>query len=229
MSEIMENIKTMFEDPPPANRRVGMTIGMDEIGIDGRLNYLAETDDLVGLCEHAAQLGSTKMGKNIEVIRNIALAVREGNVHIGDEIFVAAFSRNDDTEYSARPVLILPTCKQSDCHDQALIIEMLRQAWKMSPYGESLHGPVWSIASDGDPKRRPALYLHCMVRLLQPTDALFSHLGWLPGLNLWTGSNGETQDLDYKHNFKRELLLIMVCFFLNLQLDIRYLQVTVHS
>ncbi|KAF5313760.1 hypothetical protein D9619_013711 [Psilocybe cf. subviscida] len=203
MIEIMENIETTFEDPPPAGRRVGVALLMDEMAVDGRLVYLAKTDDLAGLCEHAKQLGSTKMGENTEVIRNIAIAVREGKIHVGDEIFVAAFARNDDSEYSARPVLLLPTCKQSDCHDQALIIEMLRQAWKISPYGESLHGPIWSIASDGDPKRRPALYLHCMVRQMQPSDALFSRLGHLPGLNLWTGSNGETQDLDYKHNFKR--------------------------
>lgn len=209
MTEIMENIETVFRDPPPLNRRVGMNLMMDEVHVDGRLCYLAESDDLVGLCEHATQLGLLKMGATTEVIRNIALAVREGKVHIGEEIFVAAFARNDSSEYSARPVLLLPTCKQSDCQDQALIIEMLRQAWKMSPYGESLHGPIWSIASDGDPKRRPALYLHCMVRQLQPSepsDALFSHLGGLTGLNLWTGLNGETQDLDYKHNFKREVL-----------------------
>ena len=91
-------------------------------------------------------------------------------------------------------------------HDSALIIEKCRQAWKISPYGEALHGPLASFASDGDPKRRPALYLHCMVRELTPADPLFQHLGNLPGLNLWTGSAGETQDLDYKHDMKRMLI-----------------------
>ena len=81
------------------------------------------------------------------------------------------------------------------------------------PYGERLHGPLWSIASDGDPKCRPALYLHYMVRELTADDALskplFSLVGALPGLNLWTGSGGETQDLDYKYDTKRKFLLIL--------------------
>lgn len=37
---------------------------------------------------------------------------------------------------------------------------------------------------------------------MTPGDPLFHHLGNLPGMNLWTGSGGETQDLDYKHDFK---------------------------
>jgi hypothetical protein len=47
-----------------------------------------------------------------------------------------------------------------------------------------------------------------MVQELTPGQPLFRHVGMLPGLNLWTGSGGETQDLDYKHNFKRELFII---------------------
>ena len=35
-----------------------------------------------------------------------------------------------------------------------------------------------------------------------PNDALYKYLGNIQGMNLWTGSKGETQDLDYKHNFK---------------------------
>jgi hypothetical protein len=99
-------------------------------------------------------------------------------------------------------VLILPTCKRGSFEDAALILEMLRQAWKMSPFGEARFGEMWSLASDGDPKRRPALYLHCMIREITPKDILFQHVGFLLGLNLWTGSGFETQDLDWKHCFK---------------------------
>ncbi|KAF8966235.1 hypothetical protein BDZ97DRAFT_1808359 [Flammula alnicola] len=84
------------------------------------------------------------------------------------------------------------TCKQGSFGDSTLVIEMLRQAWKMSLYGDRLQGFLWSIAFDGDPKRHPALYLHHMVRELPPdnpgTKRLFSLVGGFPGLNLWTGS-----------------------------------------
>lgn len=204
MTDIHSNIKTTCSTIPPNHRRCGVTLMMDEINGNGRLSYQGETDGVVGLCEHAEKFGSTWLGETPEVALSIALAVQRGEIHVGQEVFVAAIARQDDFDYSARPILLLPTCKQSSFQDQALIVEMLRQAWKTSPYGEALHGPIWSIASDGDPKRRPALYLHCMVRELQPPDALFAHLGHLQGLNLWCGVNGETQDLDYKHNFKRE-------------------------
>lgn len=82
----------------------------------------------------------------------------------------------------------------------------------MSLYGKALHSPIWSIALDGDPKCCPALYLHCMVRELTPSDPIFQHVGSLPGLNLNMGSAGETQDLDYKHDFKHSCSLFSIFY-----------------
>jgi hypothetical protein len=203
MIDILANIEAMFKDVPADHFRCGITLCMDEVASDGRLCYLGETDEIVGLCEHAVSLESVKMGSNLLAIRAIRQAVRDGTVHIGQEVFVVAFAQNDESNYGARPVLLMPTCKQGNFHGPALHIEKLRQACRMSPYGEALHGPIWSIASDGDPKRRPALYLHCMTHELKPDDPLYQHVAHLPGCNLYTGSGGETQDLDYKHTFKR--------------------------
>ena len=144
------------------------------------------------------------MGQNLQVARAVKQAIRDGRIHVGQEIFVAAFARNDETDYGARPVLLMPTCKRGSFQDAALIMEMLRQAWKISPYGEVLHGAIWSIASDGDPKRHPALYLLCMFRELTPADPLYQFVGKLRGMNLYTGVDGITQDLDIKHDLKRE-------------------------
>ncbi|KAF9471491.1 hypothetical protein BDN70DRAFT_938909 [Pholiota conissans] len=116
--------------------------------------------------------------------RAVTQEIRDGRVHIGQEVFVAAIARNDDTGFGAKPVLAVPTCKQGSYHESALVMEMIRHAWKISPYGEALHGSLWSIASDGDPKRRPALYQHCMQYELKEGDKLFEYL-------------------DYKHNMKR--------------------------
>jgi hypothetical protein len=208
MTDILANIEIMFKDVKPGHRKAGMTLSMDEVACDGRLCYLADSDEIGGLCEHSAtELPSVKMGKNLNVIRAVTQAIRDGKVHVGQEVFVAAIARNDEEDYGAKPILLIPTCKQGSYHDSALVIEMIRQAWKLSPYGEALHGPLWSIASDGDPKRRPALYQHCMQRELKEGDQLFEYVGQLPGCNLWTGLGGETQDLDYKHDMKRESLL----------------------
>ena len=213
MSDILANLETMFKDVDPGDRKVGMTLSMDEIACDSRLCYLALTDDIAGLCEHAVSngLASAKMGANLDVMRTVQQAVRDGRVHVGKEILVVAMARNDELDYGAKPFIVMITCKEGSLQDSALIIEKGRQGWRMSEYGERRHGPILSIASDGDPKRRPALYLHCMVRELTPDDPdtkpLFDIVGGLPGLNLWTGSGGETQDLDYKHDMKRECSL----------------------
>ena len=204
MSDILANIKTMFKDVSPGHQKVPITLSLDEVATDGRLCYLPETDEIAGLCEHAVTgVPSFKMGKDLTTVRTVTKAVHEDKIHIGKELLVAAFARNAETNYGAKPVLLMPTCKKGSFHDSALIIEKCRQAWKLSPYGETLHGPLSSLGSDGCPKRRPALYLHCMVRELTPVDPLFKYLGDLPGLNLWTGPGGMTQDLDYKHDMKR--------------------------
>jgi hypothetical protein len=205
MSDIMKNIETMFKDVKPGHRKAGMTLMMDEVACDGRLCYLADTDEIAGLCEHAGtELPSVKMGKNLDILRAVQRAICDGKVHIAQEVFVAAISRNDDSDYGAKPVLLIPTCKKGSYRDSACVMEMVKQAWKLSPYGEGLHGSFWSIASDGDPKRRPALFQHCMQLELKEGDKLFEYVGQLPGCNLWTGPSGETQDLDVKHDMKRK-------------------------
>ena len=163
------------------------------------------TNEIAGLCEHATnELASIKMGESLEVAYAITQAIHKQKVHIGQEILVAAFARNYNTDYSTWPVLLMPTCKKGTFRDAALIMEMLRQAWKISPYGEALHGAIWSIASGGDPKRRPTLYLHCMVRELTPADDLYQYVGKLQGMNLYTGIDGMMQDLDIKHDLKHK-------------------------
>jgi len=99
MLDILANIETMFKDIAPGHRRVPITLSMDEVASDGRLCYLPETDEIAGLCEHAAAgLPSVKMGKDLSVVRAIAQAVRGGKIHIGKEVFVAAFAKVDDTQ-----------------------------------------------------------------------------------------------------------------------------------
>ncbi|KAF6750165.1 hypothetical protein DFP72DRAFT_818060, partial [Ephemerocybe angulata] len=205
MEDLLHNIEVMFkpEEGSGPPRKAPMTLCLDEVASDGRLCWIPQTDDVAGLCEHASTLPSTKMGQDLKNITAISDAIRAGTVHVGQEILVAAFARNDDYDYGAKPVLILPTCKRGSWEDAAMLIEKIRQAWTISEWGASMHGDVVSIASDGDPKRRPALFALCMVREITPHDALFQHVGFLPGINLWTGSNFETQDLDWKHDMKR--------------------------
>jgi hypothetical protein len=79
------------------------------------------------------------------------------------------------------------------------------EAWKRSPDGEIKHGPIVSVATDGDHKRRLALFLLCMHSEILPGNPLYSFVRNLPGLNLRVGKNNLTNDADPKHTFKRTL------------------------
>ncbi|KAK7026943.1 hypothetical protein R3P38DRAFT_3524460 [Favolaschia claudopus] len=211
ISSILENIEILFKDDIEVGeiQRVGITLSQDEIAGDGRPCYLPETDEIGGLCEHAiSELDTHKVGCDLESIKAAARAVREGRVHVGKEFSVAAFSRHAESDYGAKPVLLMPTCKQGSWESSAQLLQKLIQAWKLSPYGEAKHGPLLSIASDGDGTRRAALYLICMHRKLGPDDPIYKFLSDLVGLNLYTGEGGLTMDFDYKYLFKRLCTLL---------------------
>lgn len=207
MIDFMTNIQVMWERVEPSRPSHSLlSLSMDEVACDHHLCYLAETDEIGGLCEHALELESIRMGKDLSVLRAVLRAIKDRKVHIGQEVLVMAISRLDENDYSAKPIGLMVTCKRGTFQDAVLYIEKARQAWSLSPYGEALHGRLVSITSDGDPTRRPALHTLCMVRELKPADPLFKYLGELPGLNLWTGTGFETQDIDYKHTFKRTFM-----------------------
>ncbi|KAJ7254251.1 hypothetical protein C8J57DRAFT_1076384, partial [Mycena rebaudengoi] len=186
--DIMENIEILFRNIDAGEHaRVGHTLCIDEIAADGRLSYLPETDEIGGLCEYAiSELETFKMGSDLMSVKAMVKAIRANRVHVGKEFSVAAFARHAQTDYGAKPVLLMPTCKKGSWKSSAKILQKLVQAWKLSPFGEAMHGRLESISSDGDPTRRAALYLLCMHKKLGRDDPLYKFLSGLIGLNLYT-------------------------------------------
>ncbi|KAF8988069.1 hypothetical protein BDQ17DRAFT_1251155 [Cyathus striatus] len=45
-----------------------------------------------------------------------------------------------------------------------------------------------------------------MAHELKLSNSLFKYLGYLPGFNLWMGSNFEVQDFDWKHLLKHKII-----------------------
>ncbi|KAK7016016.1 hypothetical protein R3P38DRAFT_2786407 [Favolaschia claudopus] len=204
MMDLLRNIEILFKDVSVDKEgRILHTLSQDEIAGDGRPCYLDGTDEIAGLCEHAnTELDTLKMGSDLNAVHAAAKAAREGRVHVGKEFSVAAISRHSARDYGAKPVLIMATCKQNSWQENAKILQMINAAWKLSPYGEILHGPIPAYASDGDPKRKAALYLLCMHREVKPGDALYPHIAGLHGLNLFTSEDFATMEFDPKHSWK---------------------------
>ncbi|KDN34835.1 hypothetical protein RSAG8_12105, partial [Rhizoctonia solani AG-8 WAC10335] len=208
--ELMTNIQTSFG--PEASKsgpgmQTGLSLMLDEIAIEPRLRYSIQQDSVVGACrDHGSQhilenLSSQKDA--LQAILDIQAQLGSGACHRATEATMAAIARFGKLNYLAALILASGTCKTEKAPDQARLIELILQSWKESPFGEAMHGPIWSICTDGDAKRRLALFRHCMKIKLSPSSDLFCLIGHLPLLNLHCGLNYITHDGDYKHEEKR--------------------------
>ncbi|KAK6984382.1 hypothetical protein R3P38DRAFT_2806576 [Favolaschia claudopus] len=210
-TEISRNITTLFgprtrndgevELLPPV--KCGHTLSLDEVAADRRIEWMQETDEMGGFClEHVSELETVKIGDDLQTVEAAVAAVKEGKVHVAHEICVAAILHLYGTDYGAK--YMGPTCKKGPWQDQVRLIEVIIEAWKRSPDGEAKHGKMLSVSTDGDHKRRLALFLLCMGFEIVPGNPLWTYVCNLPGLNLRVGKDNLTNDGDPKHIFKRK-------------------------
>ncbi|KAJ7822223.1 hypothetical protein B0H13DRAFT_1659783 [Mycena leptocephala] len=197
VAEISDNISALFG--PRASRDkadagtaqptiYGHTLSFDEIATERKIDYMAETDDMGGLClEHLSALDTVKVGSNSQTVEAAVAAVKEGKVHISHETSVGAISRLSETGYGARPVFMGPSCKTGSWKDCLRTMEIVLEVWKRSVYGERLHGRILAVASDGDAKRRLALFMMCMHTEIIEGNPLYPFICDLPGLNRRVG------------------------------------------
>ncbi len=218
--EISKNITAMCDPKcrPPMlveskdslTRRVaGLILMMDGLAIEERCRFLGELNRLVGLCrEHGMQVPTTvhSFESILEVEAALHAAPGEEVCHYGKDATVAAvapYARTD--HYSPVPILLSASCKKENGEDLAEWLQILLTTWKTHPLGERTHGPIWSLASDGESSFRRARFLMCMSESVPRLSPLGQILYRLRGLNFHvTGSEGVTGTCDPKHVFERE-------------------------
>ncbi|KAJ7059465.1 hypothetical protein C8F01DRAFT_1231949 [Mycena amicta] len=212
LGDVLSNISTYFGDTPEspsrldfsAPRRYLHTASFDEIAKSAIVDYISELDAMGGLClEHLFELPSVQIGETIETIETAARLVREGKVHVADLISVGAISQLSRTGYGAKPVFVGSSCKMGDANDVLRVVQAVIEAWERSPDGEAKHGPITSVASDGDSKRRIAFFVLCLTNEVVEGNPIHDFVKNLFGLNLFTGKNNLTMDFDFKHEIKR--------------------------
>ncbi|KAJ6629990.1 hypothetical protein B0H10DRAFT_2160337 [Mycena sp. CBHHK59/15] len=162
------------DGPSGAPAIFGHTLSFDEIATERKIDYMPETDEMGGFClEHLPALDTIKVGKDTQTVEAAVAAVREGKIHISHETSVGAISCLSETGYGARPVFMGSSCKTGTWKDCLRTMEIVLEVWKRSIHGERLHGPVLAIASDGDAKRRLALFMMCMHSEILPGNLLY--------------------------------------------------------
>ncbi|KAJ6601644.1 hypothetical protein B0H10DRAFT_2167389 [Mycena sp. CBHHK59/15] len=200
VSEISGNIAALFRPQESEEGTVmaptgkpaifGHTLSFDELAIERKVDYMLKTDEMGGFClEHLPALDTIKVGKDTQTVEAAVAAVRAGKVHISHETLVGAISRLSETGYGAPPVFMGPSCKTGTWKDCLQTMEIVLEVWKRSIYGERLHGPILAIASDGDAKRRLALFMMCMHSEILPENPLYPFICDLLGFNWRVGRN----------------------------------------
>lgn len=185
--------------------RRSFSILIDEVALEERLRYSIHEDAIIGFCrEHSGNLDVSGLSsKSASAIEPIQDALKARTCHIGKEATVVALAPFGKTDYAARVVIASATCKTESESVQADLIWLVLDCWRSSPHGASKYGDIWSIATDGDRKRRRAIHCICMASRLSEESPLYNLLGNLPLINLYCGAHQETHDGDYKHEEKQ--------------------------
>ena len=199
------NISTFFnprERPPSA--RVGHSIVIDGVALEERCRWYRPSNSVIGLCrEHAGALDLHVLNPQSIIAIGEAVHAEKPRAHYASEATVVAIAPFRSSGYAAVPFALSGSCKAETGEGMAKWVMEVVHAWNDHPDGAATHGPVWSIATDGEPTMRMCRFALCMSHELTTTNPLHSLLQNLAGLNLHTGANDMTMTCDPKHVFKR--------------------------
>ncbi|KAI0753375.1 hypothetical protein C8Q80DRAFT_1096770 [Daedaleopsis nitida] len=220
--EVNTNISALFDpqlktpmlirSPDPISDAVaGLVMMIDGIALEERCRYYSEENCVVGLCRehsHGLRIKSSN-GRSGGTLDPSRTSGSEPAVHYGKDGTVAALAPYANSEhYAPVPLIVSASCKAESSKGLISWLKVVLDAWKVHPYGAPTHGPVWTLASDGESSFRRARFLLCMNKRVSPTSPLGQRLDTLTGLNLNTGPDGILGTCDPKHVMKRFATLI---------------------
>ncbi|KAI1795787.1 hypothetical protein LXA43DRAFT_1090426 [Ganoderma leucocontextum] len=205
----------------PHHLVAGNILAIDGVAIEEKCRFLAETNNIIGLCrEHSGSINTQVT--SFEAVQAIEAALHpdaespsgSATPHsdrccYGKDATVAVvmpYARTD--HYTPVPLLVSASCKSEKGSDMVEWIRLLLDTWKKHPSGEQTHGPFWALASDGESSFRKARFLLCLSEAVDRLSPLGQTLYRLHGLNCYVGPDLVTATCDPKHVIKRFATLI---------------------
>lgn len=180
------------------------------IALETKCSLRLKRNKVLGVCREHGHRVETEL-TSVEVIENIrkALVAPESDlmkVCFGSDATVVAigpYARKD--RYAPWPVVVSPSDKTEKGEELVKWIAEVLRCWKEHPYGDVLHGPIWTLASDGDSSYRLAKHIYCVLngQEIDSSTNAGRTLRLLEGLNLFMSQDGVTAICDPKHIFKR--------------------------
>ena len=211
------DVRPPREPSKPGGRLPGNVAMFDGIALETKCSYDPKRDEILGLCREHVGSVQTKLTE-MEVINVIQRALFSPDdttpkVCLGMDatvVGIGPYARRD--QYMPWPLVASATDKTEKGKALAEWIAVVLKQWKEHPFGEALHGPIWTLASDGDSAYRLAKHIYCLLdgREIDRSTEAGRVLHLLDGLNLVMSTDGVTGTCDPKHIFKRTPLAI--CF-----------------
>jgi hypothetical protein len=183
----------------------------DGIALESKCRYCSRCDSVIGLCREHSQNIDPRV-TSFKAIDDIHAALFDfpdddkKKVCFGSDATVVAlapYARDD--HYNSVPLVLSASDKTEKGDQIACWIQVLIDQYNTHIFGRILHGPIFSIGSDGDACFRKARHIICIKTPIDPTSALGQIVCSLLGLNTFTSPEGITGTCDPKHVFKRQL------------------------
>jgi hypothetical protein len=159
--EIQQNISA-FLDPAikplstPVNDLLpGNILRFDGVSIQKKCRYCPKRGMILGLCREHSRNMNTHVGTDSTVIGKLWDALEsnkaDSKVCWGSEATVVVVAPYGKTEhYSPIPLVLSPTDKSEKAEELCKWMQTTIDVWNRHQNGTKQHGPLWSIASDGD-------------------------------------------------------------------------------
>ncbi|KAJ6526383.1 hypothetical protein B0H19DRAFT_970619 [Mycena capillaripes] len=216
--EIHSNIGAFFNPDihpapvfPNCSELPGNVLMFDGVALDTRLAYCPERDVILGLCREHSNRVNTKVD-SLESLETVRKALAETDkksttrVCYGcDATVVAIAPYANEKNYTAVPIVASPTDKTETGPDFVQWLQIVLDSWRLDPNGEKMHGPIWSIESDGDSVFRLAKFTLCMIKQVDSNSELGKILDKCLGINKYTSEHGAIAGGDLKHVGKHML------------------------
>ncbi len=193
---------------------------IDELVLNQCLRWCSSRNKILRLCRHTKGCDLVLDFDTVKEAIKVLEAFRDEKVHLANEVrlvyvigknshtpfqatvaAISAFS-DDPSLYNAHPMLVSATCKKEGNGDQCDLIRSMVEAVESAPKDNpNLH--LWSVATDGDPTRRPIFYSLFTARELELRSTLRTMLGEMQLFDYRCGENDITADCDFKHVIRR--------------------------
>ena len=192
--------------PSPYAKLIGQCLMIDGVALEEVCRYDSNQHAVLGLCrEHSTRDDSIVLTMDdINRIHDRLFKTPNNPCHHAKDGTVAAIAPvTGEKHYYPVPVLLSGSCKTENAAALQNWISQFLHAYRHNPDGEAIHGPIYTLPTDGESTFRKVRLGLCLSEDLDRNSEMGKIIYSLPGMNCRTGPGGIIGTSDPKHTMKR--------------------------